>query len=167
PDRRSIHFASGFQPGKIYELVYVARDPRVAGLGFAAVRDLVSYLKHAPDAVARVQRALGVGISQSGRFLRHFLYEGFNADEEGRQVFEGLMPHVAGGGLGSFNHRFAQPTRHATQHDHDDYPPDRFPFSYEMQIDPYTGQQDGILLRASQQHVAPFVLHTQSSAEYW
>src|SRR5256885_123299 len=80
PDRRSIHLPSGFEPGKIYELVYVAHDPRVAGLGFAAVRDLVAYLKNAPDALVRVGTALGVGISQSGRFLRHFLYDGFNAD---------------------------------------------------------------------------------------
>jgi len=78
-----------------------------------------------------------------------------------------LIPHVAGGGLGSFNHRFAQPTRHSNQHDHHDYPPDRFPFAYDVQTDPLSGQVDGILRRAVESGTCPRVLHTQSAAEYW
>jgi hypothetical protein len=167
PDRRSIHFPAGFQPGKIYELVYVARDPRVAGLGFAAVRDLVSYLKHAPDAVARVQRALGVGISQSGRFLRHFLYEGFNADEAGRRVFDGLIPHVAGAGRGNFNHRFAQPSRDAQPMNAILYATDLFPFSDLPQRDPVSGRRQGLLAAAVRDKVVPKIFHTNTSYEYW
>jgi hypothetical protein len=77
------------------------------------------------------------------------------------------MPHVAGGGLGSFNHRFAQPTRHVSQHDHHDYPADRFPFAYEVQRDPLSGREDGILRRSLETDTAPLVMHTQSAAEYW
>ncbi len=164
-----------FEPGWIYELIYEAQDPLVMGVGFAAVRDLIAALKDGRGAdhpLLRegkpwLTRAHGFGVSQSGRFLREFLHAGFNADEQGRRVFDGLMPHVAGGGLGSFNHRFAQPTRHANQHDHHDYPPDRFPFAYETQVDPYTGQEDGILKRAVATGTAPKVFHTQSTAEYW
>ena len=112
-------------------------------------------------------RAHGFGVSQSGRFLREFLHAGFNEDEHGRKVFDGLIPHVAGGGLGSFNHRFAQPTRHSNQHDHHDYPPDRFPFAYEVQLDPLSGREDGILKRSLATKTAPRVMHTQSAAEYW
>jgi hypothetical protein len=82
-------------------------------------------------------------------------------------VFDGLIPHVAGGGLGSFNHRFAQPTRHANQHDHHDYPPDRFPFAYETQTDSFTAQTDGIFAKSMATNTAPKVFHTQSTAEYW
>ena len=112
-------------------------------------------------------RAHGFGVSQSGRFLRELLHAGFNEDELGRKVFDGLIPHVAGGGLGSFNHRFAQPTRHSNQHDHHDYPPDRFPYAYEVQLDPLSGRQDGILKRSLATKTAPRVMHTQSAAEYW
>jgi hypothetical protein len=90
-----------------------------------------------------------------------------NEDEQGRQAFDGVIPHVAGGGLGSFNHRFAQPTRHSNQHDHHDYPPDRFPFAYETQTDPLSGQVDGILQRSGATKTAPLVMHTQSAGEYW
>lgn len=170
-----LDFPAGLQRGHIYELIYEAQDPVVMGTGFTAVRDLVSALKHGtgadnPFAAAeglRFRRAYAFGVSQSGRFLREFLYWGMNEDEQGRKVFDGVIPHVAGGGLGSFNHRFAQPTRHAAQHDHADYPPDRFPFSYVDQCDPLSGQCDGILRRCKASNTAPIVFHTQSSAEYW
>ncbi len=110
---RFVHLNGGFQPGKIYELVYAAKDPVVVGLGLAAVRDFLSYLKYDPQSAAPVHRVYAVGISQSGRFLRHFLYQDFNADEQGRQVMDGMIAHVAGAGRGSFNHQFAQPSRDA------------------------------------------------------
>jgi hypothetical protein len=113
PSNRSIHLKSGFEPGRIYEYVYVVSDPVVAGLGFAAVRDFASYVKHAPDSVTPASRVLGEGISQNGRFLRNFLYQGFNADEDGRIALDGVLAHVAGAGRGSFNYRFAQPSRDA------------------------------------------------------
>lgn len=165
-----LDFPDGLKRLEIYELIYEAQDPVVMGTGFTAVRDLVSALKHKSgedNPLPAVERAYSFGVSQSGRFLREFVYWGFNADEAGEQVFDGVIPHVSGSGMGSFNHRFAQPTRHAGQHDHHDYPPDRFPFAYETQTDPLSGQTDGILRRATENGTAPLVMHTQSSSEYW
>jgi len=166
-DARTIRYAKGFEPGRIYELVYEVRDPRVAGLGFAAVRDFVSYLKHAPDAIAPVRLAHGVGISQSGRFLRHFLYEGMNADEEGRQVFDGLVPHVAGAGRGNFNHRFCQPSRDAQPMNAVLYATDLYPFADLPLADPVSGRSEGLLDRARAEGAAPKILYTNTSYEYW
>lgn len=166
-DRKSVHYEAGFQPGRIYELVYVAHDPHIAGLGFAAVRDFVSWLKNSPDAVAPVKVAHGVGISQCGRFLRHMLYEGFNADEEGRQVFDGMIPHVAGAGRGNFNYRFAQPSRDAQPMSSIFYATDLYPFTDLPQRDPVTGRNEGLLDRTFAEHVAPKIFYTNTSYEYW
>ena len=168
-------FPQTLRQGHIYEVIYEARDPVVMGTGFTAVRDLISALRHGTgdgnpmlqDGKSMLKHTYGFGVSQSGRFLREMVYWGFNADESGRKVFDGIIPHVSGSGLGSFNHRFAQPTRHAGQHDHHDYPPDRFPFAYETQTDPLSGRTDGILKRAVSTGTAPLVFHTQSSSEYW
>lgn len=171
-----LEFPGELKNNHIYELIYEAQDPHVMGVGFTAVRDLISALRNGTGAANPllgsdekpvVQRAYTFGVSQSGRFIRELLYWGFNEDEKGRQVFDGVIPHVSGSGLGSFNHRFAQPTRHSAQHDHHDYPPDRFPFSYAVQTDPLSEQTDGILRRAIASKTAPIVLHTQSAAEYW
>ena len=110
---RHIHLKGGFQPGRIYEYVYVVADPVVAGLSFAAIRDFGAYVKRRPDAIIHAARVYGEGISQNGRFLRDFLYQGFNADEDGKGVLDGVLAHVAGAGRGSFNYRFAQPSRDA------------------------------------------------------
>jgi hypothetical protein len=170
-----LEYPKGLRKAEIYELIYEAKDPVVMGTGFTAVRDLVSALKHGngtgnpllADGRSPIRRAHSFGVSQSGRFLREFVYWDFNADERGRKVFDGIIPHVSGSGLGSFNHRFAQPTRHAGQHDHHDYPPDRFPFAYATQTDPLSGQTEGILQRSLKSGTAPLVMHTQSSSEYW
>ncbi len=169
-----LELAAGFRRGYLYELIYEAQDPLVHGVCFASVRDLITALKHRegegnPLTVgdARLEFAYGFGVSQSGRFLREYLHQGFNEDERGRTVFDGLMPHVAGGGLGSFNHRFAQPTAYSTQHNMSDWPPDRFPFAYETQTDPLSQQTDGIMQRVAKTKTAPKVMHTQSAAEYW
>lgn len=170
-----IEYPDGMQRGHIYELIYEAQNPRVMGVCFPAVRDLMSALKHGigennpllHEGSSVVKRTHAFGVSQSGRFLREMLYWGFNEDEAGRKVLDGVIPHVSGSGLGSFNHRFAQPTRHASQHDHHDYPPDRFPFSYGVQTDPLSQQTDGILKRCIESDTVPIVLHTQSEAEYW
>ena len=168
--------AGGFQPGYLYELIYEAEGPIVQGLGLAGIRDLVSFLKYdasdrnplrRADGNSAVKYTYGFGTSQSGRCLRMFLYDGFNADEQGRQVFDGVMPHVAGAGLGFFNHRFASPTRHNAQHDNHLYPADVFPFTYGDEQDPFTHATDGILRRARAAGVVPKVMHTQSSSEYW
>lgn len=165
PDPRSVWLDGGFHPGKIYEVVYVARDPVIAGLGLAALRDAVSHFKHDPSAVATARRVFGLGISQSGRFLRHFLAQGFNADEEGRQVFDGVLAHVAGAGIGSFNHRFAQPSRDAQPVTALFSPTDLFPFSDLPDSD--SGDTAGLLDRARAEHVVPKIFTTNTSYEYW
>ncbi|MCP5083276.1 MAG: hypothetical protein GY948_16425, partial [Alphaproteobacteria bacterium] len=113
PDKTHITMPSGFQAGRIYELVYVAENPVVVGLGLAAIRDLMSHAKYDRSSPFHVHATLAFGVSQTGRLLRHFIYQGFNTDEQGRKVFDGMLIHTAGAGRGSFNHRFAQPSRDA------------------------------------------------------
>jgi len=167
----------GFRPGVLYELICECENPIVQGTGLAATRDLISFLRYESsdknplrraDGKPALTRAHAFGVSQSGRFLRHFLWQGFNEDEQGRIVFDGLMPHVAGGGLGFFNHRFAQPTRHNGQHEDHTYPADQFPFTYGVSTDPFSKKSDGILqVYAKTGKAMPKVMHTQSAAEYW
>lgn len=164
---RFIHLEGGFRPGKLYEYVYVAANPVVAGLGFAAVRDFASYAKHAPDAVAPAARVYGEGISQDGRFLRDLLYQGFNADEQGRMALDGVLAHVAGAGRGSFNYRFAQPSRDAEPTSSVFYPTDIFPFTDLPERDPVTGETGGLLDRATAEHVVPKIFFSNTSFEYW
>ena len=154
----------GFEPGKIYELVYRARDPVVVGLGLAAVRDMMSYAKYDAASLFPVHAGIGLGISQTGRFLRHFVYQGFNTDEARRQVFDGLFVHTAGAGRGSFNHRFAQPSRDAHRFSAFLYPTDLFPFSGKSQRDPETGATDGLF--AHEPHL-PKIFFTNTGYEYW
>ncbi|PYI84417.1 MAG: hypothetical protein DME26_13295, partial [Verrucomicrobia bacterium] len=171
PDSGHVYLQSGFQPGRIYEAVYVSENPPLVGLGPAAVRDAISCLKYEgaePLAVSRgaISRAIGFGISQSGRFLRTFLYYGFNRDEQQRKAFDGMLIHVAGGGRGSFNHRFAQPSRDAHPFMNFFYPTDIFPFSDMEQADPETGLTDG-LLRHQGAEFLPKIFYSNSSYEYW
>jgi hypothetical protein len=167
PGLRAIRLTSGFEPGKIYEIVYRTRDPVVVGLGLAAVRDFASYLKSDRNDVAPVKRVLAMGISQSGRFLRQFLFDGFNAGEDGRRAIDGMMIHVAGAGRGSFNHRFAQPSRDAQPTNTFFYPTDIFPFADIPTTAPLTGQQAGLLDRAVAAHVLPKIFYSNTSYEYW
>jgi len=166
-DLHFIHLDGGFLPGKIYEVVYEAKDPVVVGTGLAAVRDFLSYLKYDPQATAPVRRVYAVGISQSGRFLRHFLYQDFNADEQGRQVMDGVIAHVAGAGRGSFNHRFAQPSRDAQPLSSIFFPTDLFPYTDLPETDTETGETAGLLDAASRSHTAPKIFFTNTSYEYW
>lgn len=161
PDGGHISYPAGFTPGKYYEVVYTAKDPAVAGLGPAAVRDYISYIK----ANGEVKRAIGFGTSQSGRFLRTFLYYGFNADEKGKMVFDGVWAHVAGGGRGSFNLRFAQPSRDGNPIQNVLYPVDIFPFTDEPETD--EGITDSILAKAKKDGVVPKIFYTNGAYEYW
>ncbi len=154
-DSTHVTMPDGFEPGKIYEVVYQAKDPVVAGLGSAAIRDMVSFMKHDPH--DHIERAIGFGISQSGRFLRSFLYDGFNQDEKGDRVFDGVWAHVGGAGRGSFNARFAQPSR-------DGHP--FFNVSYPTDIPPFT-DNDGLLARAVDAHVVPKIFYSNGAYEYW
>jgi hypothetical protein len=166
-DSHFVHLDGGFQPGRIYELVYEAKDPVVAGLGLAAVRDFLSYLKYDPNSTAEVHRVYAVGISQSGRFLRHFLYQDFNRDEQGRQVMDGVIAHVAGAGRGSFNHRFAQPSRDAQPLSSIFFPTDLFPFTDLPETDPESSESAGLLDASSKSETAPKLFFTNTSYEYW
>jgi hypothetical protein len=91
-----------------------------------------------------VRYGIGYGVSQTGRFIRHFLYQGFNTDEKGRFAFDGFFVHTAGAGRGSFNHRFAQPSRDAQPYSTFFYPTDVFPFTSLPVRDPITGQRAGL-----------------------
>lgn len=175
PSTTDCYLPEGFRTGWIYELIYTAKRPLVLGLGFAGVRDLVRCLRHAEhdaDGAPNPLRADGVGIeqayawgrSQSGRFLREFVYQGWNQDERGHRVFDGIMPHVTGAGRVTLNYRFAQPGRYPRQHEDHLYPSDQFPFAYGTVTDALTGRTDAILRRPA---TDPLVIHTQTSSEYW
>jgi hypothetical protein len=166
-DREHIYMASGFQAGKIYELVYRARDPKPVGLGLAAIRDVMSYAKYAEDSEFGVEQGVAFGVSQTGRFLRHFLYQGFNTDEEGRKVYDGLLIHTAGAGRGSFNHRFGQPSRDAHRYSAFFYPTDIFPFTSWTQRDRATGQTDGLFANSFDPAHLPKVFYSNTGYEYW
>jgi hypothetical protein len=170
-----IHLPGGFEPGWIYELVYEGRDPLVMGLGHVAVRDLVSFLKYGQrDADGQenplgpkgsIEKAYGYGRSQTGRCIRDYIWQGFNADHENRRVFDGLMPHVSGAGGKWMNQRFANAVVAGGQQHEDHYcPADRFPFAYAQTTDHNTGKSDAILKRPD---TDPLVIHTQTGTEYW
>jgi hypothetical protein len=162
---------AGFEPGRLYELVYTAADPPVAGLGMAAIRDLISAMKYGPCGAGLpacdLKSAIGFGVSQSGRFLRSYLYDGFNLDERGRKVFDGVMAHVAGAGRGSFNFRFAQPSRDGHPFLNTLYPTDVFPFTDLDETDPATGAKGGLLTHAYKPEDWPRIFYTNSSYEYY
>jgi len=171
-DVTRVYMSSKFQPGKIYEVVYTAQAPPVVGLGPAAIRDVVSMLKYSsaePLSIpaSAIKRALAFGVSQSGRFLRTYLYYGFNRDERNRKVFDGVIAHVAGAGRGSFNHRFAQPSRDGHPYLNFFYPTDIFPFTDVAQKDPETGVNDGLLTHPGSPELLPKVFYTNSEYEYW
>ncbi len=161
----------GFEAGLIYDVVYRARDPRVIGVGLAGTRDIVSFFKHATAAQGNpspgITHAIGWGVSQTGRFLRHFVYEGFNEDERGARVFDGLIDQVGGAGRGSFNHRFGQQSRDQLQHFNILYPVDMFPFTDADQLDPETGITDGLLARAARSNTVPKFFHVLTDSEYF
>ena len=165
-DAVTITLNSGFEPGRLYELVYTAQDPPVAGLGMAAIRDLVSAMKYGRE-YGDLKRAIAFGVSQSGRFLRAYLYDGFNRDEKGRMVFDGVMAHVAGAGRGSFNVRFAQPSRDGHPFLNTLYPTDVFPFTDLDETDSVTGAKGGLLTHAGKVEDAPRIFYTNSSYEYY
>jgi Alpha/beta hydrolase domain len=161
-----IRLEGGFQAGKIYEVVYVAEDPRIVGLGLAAIRDVASYAKYSLDSDFPVERVAAFGVSQTGRFLRHYLYQGFNADERGRRAIDGMLIHTAGAGRGSFNHRFGQPSRDGHRYSAFFYPTDIFPFTSRTQTDPDTGWRDGLMERTPES-ARPKIMFTNTGYEYW
>src|SRR5215813_522388 len=175
PNRIAISRPAGFDAGAIYELIYLAKDPKVMGLGFAATRDIISFLRHekadaegTPNLLAgQIDRAIAFGASQSGRYLHDFLYLGFNTDEAGRAVFEGLMPHIAGGKKTFTNFRFSQPGRSPYQHADTVYPGSEFPFTYPVTTDALTGRTDGLLGRCLAAGNCPKIIKTDSEIEFY
>jgi Alpha/beta hydrolase domain len=167
PDAAHVYMASGFVPGKVYQVIYTTTGAPIVGCGLLATRDMGSFLKYGTarednPCAGDLQYAYSFGVSQSGRFLRHFLYLGLNQDEHDRTVFDGLIPHVAGGKHGEFNHRFAQPSSQASRS-----PNNLFPYSDVEQTDPETGRTGGLLSRLAAKDRVPKVMHTYTSSEYW
>lgn len=160
-DGHRVTLAGGFEPGRTYTLEYEASAAPIAGLGFAATRDAAAWLRHAADAPARVQRTIAFGASQSGRFLRSFLYLGFNGDERGRQVFDGVMLHIAGASQLDLNRRWATPMSLGQ------FDATPFPFADAALRDLRTGVRDGLLDNPRARGFVPRVFHTQTSVEYW
>ncbi|WP_143815262.1 alpha/beta hydrolase domain-containing protein [Longibacter salinarum] len=167
PDSTHIASEKGFRPGRIYELVYRSSKPAVVGLGLAAIRDAVAYLKYDTRSVAPVDRVFGLGISQTGRFLRQFIYDGFNTTEDGRMAFDGMMVLTAGAGRGSFNHRFAQPSRDGHRYSAFAYPTDIFPFSTATQFDSLATQSNGLAAHLESASHMPRTMFINSGYEYY
>lgn len=165
----------GFDAGALYEVTYQGKDPILHGMGFAATRDIMSFLRHdrsARNPLARqgqvaIQRAIGFGVSQSGRFLRDFLWLGFNEDLQGRPVFDGLMPHVAGARRMATNFRFGQPSRNSRHPQDPAWQIDEFPFTYAVLQDPFSGQRDGLLQKCQSSRTCPKIMQTDSEHEWW
>jgi hypothetical protein len=161
--------------GAIYELVYLAQDPVITGLGFATTRDVISFLRWgerdasgAPNPLAgAIDRALAIGFSQSGRYLRDWLWQGFHVDGAGRPVFDGVLPYIAGARKTWTNARWAQPGRFSRQHEDHLVPGNQFPFSYGVTTDSVTTATDGILARCEASKTCPRLMHVDTSAEFW
>ena len=167
PQHSHIYMPSGFEPGKIYQLVYTTNVSRIVGLGFVAMRDAVSFLKHAPASsgnplAGAIDYAYAIGRSQSGRFLRQYIHTGINEDENDRTALDGIIPHVAGGMRGEFNMRFGQPSKDVCY-----IIPEMFPFTDTPQTDPVTGAQGSLLDAMERQGRTPKIMFTNTSAEYW
>jgi alpha/beta hydrolase family protein len=167
PDASHIRLEGGFVPGFIYEVVYRAVDPPIVGLGLLAVRDTAAFLRWGAAAAGNpcagdLERAYVFGVSQTGRFLRHLLYLGLDEDEQGRLVFDAVVPHVAGARRGEFNLRFGQPSLSGAE-----TVGALFPFTDTVQSDPVTGRRDGLLARVAARGRAPKIVTINTSAEYW
>jgi hypothetical protein len=155
-----IRLKGGFEPGKTYEVFYLAESPPVAGLGYAAIRDAVAWLKHDPTSPAKVKHAYAFGASQCGRFLRDFVYLGFNTDEQDRLALDGILSHVAGAGRLVLNQRWSTPRAISG------YYTASYPFADTAQKDSVSGQSEGILANLRVKH-APKIFDTNMAAEYW
>lgn len=167
PDANHVHLATGFEPGLVYEIIYTTVGAPIIGLGFLAMRDCVSFLKYGTanrgnPCAGAIQHAFGFGSSMSGRVLREFLYWGLNADEQERQVYDGLFINTGSSRRGEFNLRFGQPSTNIMRS-----PSALFPMTYTRQEDPVTGQAGGLLERVEARGVTPKVVATNTGVEYW
>ena len=172
---RLLPVGRAFMIGTQYQFTYPAANPPVSGIGFAATRDLVSFLRHdttgsnplASDGKPGVRFTLAHGTSQSGRYLRDLLHRGFNEDEAGRRVFDGMNIHIATAQI-FLNQRFAQTNRaFSLGHGFRGYGDTGLPLSYQPQKDPYTGKTDGVLSHCMARNTCPKIAHTNTSTESW
>jgi hypothetical protein len=161
----------GFRPGWIYELIYETEGSRVMGLGFAGVREVVSFLRYGTkDATGSsnplagaVDKAYAYGASLAGRVVREYVYEGWNRDSEGRKAFDAVLTHTGIGRL-FHNMRFAQVGRYPRQHEEHSWPAERYPFNFTPVPDPFSGKLDSVLKRPDSD---PLIVHCHTSSEYW
>jgi Alpha/beta hydrolase domain len=178
PSTFDICYLDGFEASKLYELIYLAKNPIVMGLGHATTRDAASFLRYevqddvgTPNPLgpqpghAGITRVYATGASQTGGYLRDFMYLGFNEDESHRQVFDGVMPTIAGTDRVFINVRFADPDVFSDQDFHHDFLQSSYPpFTYAVTTDPISGIRDGILKRPD---TDPKVFQIDSSSEFW
>jgi len=155
-----VTLTAGFEPGRIYEVSFRASNPPIGGLGFVAVRDFATWIKHDPAAITSAKHAYGVGRSQTGRFLRTFLYHGFNSDERGRQVLDAVIATIAGAAGLDLNLRWATPTTASAM-------ATAFPFTDRALRDPVSGVTEGVLDNARARQSQPKVLYSNTGVEYW
>ena len=164
-----------FEAGRLYELAYQATAPRVAGLALAVVRDLPVFLHHARSddtgaanpLAGRLDVVIATGISQPMRLIHDFVALGFNRDDHGRAVFDGILSYIAGASSGFFNYRFAQPSRTHREHIGRWSPERVFPFANQLVFDPVTAQLGGRLIRCTLTASCPKIVEINSSNEYW
>ncbi|GAA0296740.1 alpha/beta hydrolase domain-containing protein [Sphingomonas oligophenolica] len=171
PDPARLCLRDGFDPEAAYTIVYEVKDPLVLGLGFAATRDLVSFLRSGkpddagtPNPAGRAVRwTVASGTSQSGNFLRSFTTLGFNADEGGRRVFDGINPNIAARQI-VLNLRFGQPEGAADP----DEPGSEGTLWWGRYDDAARGLGVTSLLdRCTASNTCPKVVETFGAAEFW
>jgi hypothetical protein len=159
-DPKWVTMRGGFKPGMTYEVSYESQNPPVAGLGFAAVRDMASELKYNPDAIVHGKYVYTYGASQTGRWERQMIYQGFTTDEQGRQVVDAVFVQTGGTSFGSFNERFAQPSELGS------WTQTSFPIRYETTTDPVTGKKDGVGAKVPT-GMDPKIFLVDTGSEYW
>lgn len=162
-------FLAPYDQGAAYEFIYPAKDPQILGLGLAATRDVVSFLRHDTSAEnplrGAIQYVIAHGSSQSGRYLKGFTYWGFNEDETGRTVFEGIQPKISGAHAIASNDRFGDTNATGRSYQRHLSAKQEFPFTYEVRFDPISGLTDGIFARCQVTDTCPKVMHTDSANE--
>ena len=154
-----------FRKGRLYQIVYTTTGARVLGLSFAALRDCTSWIKHGttelPTLVPGIKYAYGYGRSQTGRYLRTYVYNDFNLDEENREVLDGVIANVAGGMRGEFNQRFGQNSK-----DRNNMLTQLFPFASSTTVDQETEEVGSLHARLDERHSNLKIFYTNTSAEY-
>lgn len=167
-----------FVANDIYEFSYIAKDPTVNGLGFAAIRDWVAWLRFetadqlstppTPNPLAGdITRVYTETFSQPGRLLNDFRHLGFNQAGNGQKVFDGMMQWIAAGDGLNMNYRFSQPNRTERNRQEHLYVEGVFPFANVMTTDPFTGKTDSRYARCEATDTCPLAVEIYSSNEYW